>query len=163
MTSNAPYRHTCGHVCDLVFCFLSATCLLLPKPVRKSDNKCQNKNREGRKEQKVVDFLLGDREQLWLKEEPEKKEMAVSAVRGGRIPVVSFFYHRHRHPQFLSTDKENSLRLRKLNTRRSKRFPLFARYSQAQDLFSSRRLQGTPPIPHHYNSEFSLLRVEFLS
>ncbi|KAB1217570.1 hypothetical protein CJ030_MR3G002717 [Morella rubra] len=82
-------------------------------------------------------------EQLWLKEEPEKKEMAVSAVRGGRIPVVSFFYHRHRHPQFLSTDKENSLRLRKLNTRRSKRFPLFARYSQAQDLFSSRRLQDS--------------------
>lgn len=74
--------------------------------------------------------------------------MAVSAVRGGRLPIIPVF-HRHHHlhrPQMLFSDKDNSSRRRQPNGRGSKRFTLSARYSQAQDLFSSTRLQGTFPF-----------------
>ncbi|GLT58791.1 hypothetical protein SLA2020_316570 [Shorea laevis] len=71
--------------------------------------------------------------------------MAVSAVRGGRFPIIPVF-HRHHHlhrPQMLFSDKDNSSRRRQPNGRGSKRFTLSARYSQAQDLFSSTRLQDS--------------------
>ncbi|XP_042957390.1 uncharacterized aarF domain-containing protein kinase At5g05200, chloroplastic isoform X3 [Carya illinoinensis] len=68
--------------------------------------------------------------------------MAVSAVRCGRLPITPFFHH-HRHPLLLSSGKDYSLRRRRLNNRGSKRLIFSARYSQAQDPFSSRRLQDT--------------------
>ncbi|XP_059459147.1 uncharacterized aarF domain-containing protein kinase At5g05200, chloroplastic [Corylus avellana] len=71
--------------------------------------------------------------------------MAVSAVRGGRLSIIPVF-HRHHHlhrPQMLFSDKDNSSRRRHPNGRGSKRFTLSARYSQAQDLFSSTRLQDS--------------------
>jgi hypothetical protein len=90
---------------------------------------------------------LDERHRLELKLEAEE-EMAVSAVRGGRLPIIPVF-HRHHHlhrPQMLFSDKDNPSRRRQPNGRGSKRFTLSARYSQAQDLFSSTRLQGTFPF-----------------
>ena len=84
-----------------------------------------------------------------LKLRVEENMVVVSALRGGRLPL---FHHRRRHPQMgtnisSSSSMANwgSLRLRKqLNSRsNSKGFTLFARYSQAQDIFSSSRFQGT--------------------
>ncbi|KAE7996472.1 hypothetical protein FH972_001193 [Carpinus fangiana] len=71
--------------------------------------------------------------------------MAVSAVRGGRLSIVPVF-HRHHHlhrPQILFSDKDNSSSRRHPNGSGSKRFTFSARYSQAQDLFSSTRLQDS--------------------
>ncbi|KAF5467549.1 hypothetical protein F2P56_017365 [Juglans regia] len=68
--------------------------------------------------------------------------MAVSAVRCGRLPITPLFHH-HRHPLLLSSGKDYTLRRRKLNNRGSNRLFFSARYSQAQDPFSSRRLEDT--------------------
>jgi hypothetical protein len=85
---------------------------------------------------------LDERQRLELKFE---EEMAVSAVRGSRLPIIPVFHRRHHlHcPQILFSEKDNSSKRRQPNGRGSKRFTLSARYSQAQDLFSSTRLQGT--------------------
>ncbi|XP_062157384.1 uncharacterized aarF domain-containing protein kinase At5g05200, chloroplastic-like [Alnus glutinosa] len=71
--------------------------------------------------------------------------MAVSAVRGSRLPIIPVFHlHHHLHcPQMLFSEKDNSSKRRQPNGRGSKRFTLSARYSQAQDLFSSTRLQDS--------------------
>ncbi|XP_062143595.1 uncharacterized aarF domain-containing protein kinase At5g05200, chloroplastic-like [Alnus glutinosa] len=71
--------------------------------------------------------------------------MAVSAVRGSRLPIILVFHRRHHlHcPQMLFSEKDNSSKRRQPNGRGSKRFTLSARYSQAQDLFSSTRLQDS--------------------
>ncbi|KAI4354391.1 hypothetical protein L6164_003257 [Bauhinia variegata] len=63
--------------------------------------------------------------------------MAVSALRGGCF--LLFHHHHHRCiPSFSSSTRS----ITNLN-RHSKRFTLFARYVQAQDLFSSRRFQDS--------------------
>ncbi|KAI4356419.1 hypothetical protein L6164_000443 [Bauhinia variegata] len=63
--------------------------------------------------------------------------MVVLTLKGGCLPL--FHHHHHRHvPSFSSSTRS----LTNLH-RHSRRFTLFARYAQAQDLFSSRRLQDS--------------------
>ena len=62
--------------------------------------------------------------------------MSVSALRGGRLPL---FHHHHRNLPRLSSFTSS---FRKPNNY-YKKFTICARYAQAQDLFSSRRLQDS--------------------
>lgn len=64
----------------------------------------------------------------------------VSALRGGLLPLLN---HRHHNPSLSSFG--GSLRLR--NTTKSKPFLLVARYSSAQDLFSSRLQDSVEKLP----------------
>ncbi|KAJ7965166.1 ABC1 family kinase [Quillaja saponaria] len=66
------------------------------------------------------------------------EKMAVSALRGGRLPL---FHHHHVHHLSSSTRS-----LRKINCR-SKGFTLFSRHSQAQDLSSSRFQDSMENLP----------------
>lgn len=80
----------------------------------------------------------------------------VSAVRGGRLPSL---HHHHRRQMILSSSSSSSITgswgslrpWKQLNClSNSKGFTLLARYSQAQDLFSS-RFQGTLFLsPFHF-------------
>ncbi|RYR50165.1 hypothetical protein Ahy_A07g036746 isoform C [Arachis hypogaea] len=66
--------------------------------------------------------------------------MAVSGLRGGtlRLPLP-FHHHHHHHSLRFSLPSISNTRAH--SNSKSKGFTLFARYAQAQDLFSSRRIQ----------------------
>ncbi|KAJ7959515.1 ABC1 family kinase [Quillaja saponaria] len=67
------------------------------------------------------------------------EKMAVSALRGSCLPL----FDHHRHVRYLSSSNRSHGRL----NCRSKRFTLFARYSQSQDLYSSRFQDSIENLP----------------